>query len=99
MGIPLIWKNYFSKLKQVIIKRHEFKFQVDSVSIDLNGLLHKAFQMVFSEHILQKAEHLIKDGTKLIADFKGKKVYVSLGFPDHFFLRYLAKKQRICRPA
>ncbi|HSW76418.1 MAG TPA: hypothetical protein VLG50_05210 [Candidatus Saccharimonadales bacterium] len=62
MGLPgFVGAFIFRAAKNAILKHGQWRGIVDSISIDLNGLLHKAFQMVYTITIQQKIEQLKKD--------------------------------------
>jgi len=69
MGVPKFARYVLTNCKQAITKHGTIQY-IDSVSIDLNGLLHKAFRLIFTESILDKSINLIKEGNKLIEEGK-----------------------------
>ena len=72
MGIPLFFKSLLSLARGAIVKHGQIG-NVSSVSIDLNGLLHKAFSLIYMISITDKSKELMKIGTRLIKEGKVKK--------------------------
>lgn len=70
MGVPKFarWLLYHSK--QSVLRHGNIGYTINSVSIDLNGVLHKVFQKVYTENILDKSIYLVKEGNKLIEEGK-----------------------------
>ncbi len=68
MGLPGFVGNYlFKSVKRAIIK-HGHIGKVYSVSIDLNGLLHKAFSLIYMISVMDKSKELMKIGTRLVKE-------------------------------
>jgi 5'-3' exonuclease len=65
MGVPKFARWLLYNAKNAVVKHGTIQY-IDSVSLDLNGILHKSFQQVYTENILDKANNLIKEGHKLI---------------------------------
>ena len=61
MGIPSFFGSFLVRAaKQAIIKHGQIT-NIDSVSIDVNGILHRVFQMVYTVDIHEQIKILIKD--------------------------------------
>jgi len=73
MGVPKFARWLMYNAKNAVVKHGQLG-DVDSVSIDLNGLLHKAFQLIYTENILDKSNSLMKEGNKLIESKKKEKI-------------------------
>lgn len=64
MGIPGMFKSLLIKQKTQALLKSIDRLRIASVSIDLNGLLHKAFALIYTESLKSKGEKLIKEGQR-----------------------------------
>lgn len=84
MGIPGFFKKFIiNNVKHVIVKPG-FINPISSISIDMNGLLHKVFSKIYMIHINKKAEELLKEGNKkegelLLQQYNQGLKYIDLG--------------------
>ena len=61
MGVPGLFGSFITRAaKQAIIKHGQIT-NIDSVSIDVNGILHRIFQLVYTIDIHEQIKQLIKD--------------------------------------
>ena len=72
MGIPYFFRYLLTSAKNAIVKRGTIG-RVDSVSIDLNGLLHKAFSLIYMISLTDKVKELMKISQRLMRDGKENK--------------------------
>ncbi len=71
MGVPGFFKSFLIKQRTFALLKSIERYKIASVSIDLNGLLHKVFALIYTESLKSKGEKLIKSKDKcLVAEGK-----------------------------